>query len=151
MNDRNKSGLTPYAACAKRAAAMKSLLPIVLAAAALLPLAACNTQAKKAEAANQAEAANEAAMANAAAAEPLPPAIRGDKSFRCKDNSLAFVTFFEGDTQAVVRDKADAPATVLKAAKTGDPLTAKGGWQMTGNEKGITLTRPGKTAVACHV
>ena len=129
---------------------MKSL-PLLFAAAALLPLTACNTQAKKAAAENAAVAANEAAAANAAAADPLPPAIRDDKTFRCKDNSLAYVTFFQGDMQAVVRDKQDGPATVLKAAKTGDPLTADGGWKMTGDEKGIMLTRPGKSEVSCHV
>ncbi len=129
---------------------MKSPLPLLLAAAALLPLAACN-QPTAQDRANEA-AANEAAAANlAAAAAPLPPTIRGDKTFRCKDNSLAYVTFFEGDTQAVVKLKQDGPATVLTAPKTGDPLTAEGGWSMTGNESGVTLTQPGKAAQTCHV
>lgn len=129
---------------------MKSLLPII-AALALLPLSACDNKANK-DAATAAAAANQAAAVNAAAAAtPLPPAIRDDKTFRCKDNSLAYVTFFEGDTQAVVKDKEDGTPTLLKAAKTGDPLTADGGWKMTGNEKGVMLTRPGKTAVSCHV
>ncbi|MDB5696771.1 MAG: hypothetical protein JWN21_2314 [Sphingomonas bacterium] len=120
---------------------------LLLTAAALLPLAACNS---KQEAANAAAAANEAAAANLAAIE-LPPAIKADKSFRCKDNSLAFVTFFEGDTQAVVKDAADATGTLLKAATAGEPLTAEGGWSMTGDsEKGVTLTRPGKSAIECH-
>ena len=131
---------------------MKSPLSLAIAAVALLPLAACNTQEKKAAAANAAEAANVAAMANAAAADPLPPAIREDKTFRCKDNSLASVTFFEGDMQAVVKDAPDGAPTMLKAAKAGDPLTAEGGWSLTGDEKkGISLTRPGKGAVSCHV
>lgn len=128
---------------------MKNLFPLLTAAAVLLPLAACNqpTMREKQEAA----AANEAVQENlAAAAAPLPPTIRSDKAFRCKDNSLAFVTFFEGDTQAVVKDKQDGPATVLTAAKAGDPLTAAGGWSMTGNESGVQLTRPGKPAVSCH-
>lgn len=130
---------------------LSSALASTLAIAALLPLAACNTEAKKAAAENAAIAANEAAANEAAAAAPLPPAIRDDKTFRCKDNSLAYVTFFQGDTQAVVKDKADGSPTLLKADKGGDPLTAAGGWSMTGNEKGISLTRPGKAAVSCHV
>lgn len=129
---------------------MKSALSLIVAAAALLPLAACNKPSPQ-ERANEA-AVNEAIAANeAAAAAPLPPAIRGDKSFRCKDNSLAFVTFFEGDKQAVVKDTQDGPTTLLTATAAGDPLTAAGGWSMTGDEKGITLTRPGKPAVTCHV
>ena len=142
------SGLTVLPAYAKRAGVMKSFAPLALATAALLPLAACNNQ-QKTDAANAAAAANEAAAANAIAAE-MPPAIRADKTFRCKDNSLAYVTFFEGDTQAVVKEKQDGPATVLKADKAGDPLTAEGGWKLTGDEKAITLTLPGKTALTCH-
>lgn len=119
-----------------------------LAAAALLPLVACNNQPK-----TDAPADN-AAVENAAAAAPveMPPAIRADnKSLRCKDNSLVFVTFFEGDTQAMVKDTQDGSPTLLKAEKTGDPLTAEGGWTMTGDEKtGITLTRPGKAAITCR-
>ena len=139
--------LPPYA---KRAGSMKSFLPLALATAALLPMAACNSHKAADDAANAAVAANEAAAANAIAAE-MPPAIRADKTFRCKDNSLAYVTFFEGDKQAVVKDKQDGPATVLKADKAGDPLTAEGGWKLTGDEKAITLTRPGGAALSCHV
>ena len=128
---------------------MKTVLTLV-AAAALLPLAACNSNQAATDAANAAAAANEAAAANLAAAE-MPPAIKADKTFRCKDNSLAYVTFFEGDKQAVVREKQDGPATVLKAPSAGEPLTAEGGWSMTGDEKNVTLTRPGKAAMSCHV
>lgn len=137
---------------------MKSL-PLILAAAAFLPLTACDTKAKKEAAANAAAAANEAAAANLAAAQPLPPAIRDDKTFRCKDNSLAYVTFFQGDTQAEVRTEPEGQRTRLTRAVGPDqvtatplPLTAEGGWKMTGDEKkGIELTRPGKPAVSCHV
>ena len=126
-------------------------LSLALAAVALLPLAACNNHKAADAAANQAVVANETAAANVAAAE-MPPAIRADKTFRCKDNSLAYVTFFQGDKQAVVKDKQDGPTTVLKADKAGDPLIADGGWKLTGNEtKGITLTHPGKDAISCHV
>jgi hypothetical protein len=124
-------------------------LLLALAAAALLPLAACNNQPR-----TNAPATDNAAVENTAAAAPveLPPTIRLDnKSFRCKDNSLAFVTFFQGDTQANVRETQDGTPTVLKAEKAGDPLTAEGGWKLTGDEKtGITLTRPGKAAITCR-
>lgn len=124
-------------------------LTLALAAAALLPLAACNTKPS----AEPAPAAENSAVANAAAAPvEMPPAIRTDKSFRCKDNSLAYVTFFEGDKQAVVKDKQDGSPTLLKAENAGDPLTAEGGWKLTGDEKsGITLTRPGQAPISCHV
>lgn len=129
---------------------MKSPLALALAAAALLPLAACNSNPAVDDGMNAAAEARNEATANAVAAA-MPPSIRADKSFRCKDNSLAFVTFFQGDTQAVVREAQDGPATVLKAENAGDPLTAEGGWRMTGDDKaGITLTRPGKAAITCR-
>ncbi|WP_425228263.1 hypothetical protein [Sphingomonas sp.] len=129
---------------------MKSLLALATATAALLPLAACH-QPNAQERAN-ASAANEAAAENAAAAAaPLPPVVRAEKSFRCKDNSLAFVTFFEGDTQAVVRDTQEGSPTALTAPAAGQPYVAAGGWTMTGNDRGVMLTRPGKPAVSCHV
>lgn len=125
---------------------MKNAFLLAVAATALLPLVACNSN--KAEEAAAMNVANEAAAANLAAIE-LPPAIKADKSFRCKDNSLAFVTFFEGGMQALVKDAAEGTGTLLKAATAGEPLTAEGGWSMTGDESGVTLTRPGKGAITC--
>ena len=129
---------------------MKTISALALAAAAMLPLAACNSKPNAADGTANVGTANDTAVADAAPIE-MPPAIRADKTFRCKDNSLAYVTFFQGDKQAVVKDAQDGPATVLKAEQTGDPLTAEGGWKMTGDEKGVTLTRPGKAAISCHV
>ena len=54
--------------------------------------------------------ANPDPLANTLASAPkveLPPAIKADKTLRCKDNSLVYVTFFEGDKQAVVRTEQD--------------------------------------------
>lgn len=127
---------------------MKSLPILALATAVLLPLAACNTKPKADTATT--DTTNETAVANAAPVE-MPPAIKADKSFRCKDNSLAFVTFFEGDKQVVLKDKAEDTGTVLKAPNAGDPYVANGGYKLTGDDKAVTVTRPGKDAVSCHV
>ncbi len=126
-------------------AAMKSL-PF-LAAAALLSLAACNSQPKT-EVVDTNPDPMAKTLANAAPVE-LPPAIKADKTMRCKDNSLVYVTFFEGDKSAVVRTAKSGTPTQLKAAKAGDPLTADGGWKMTGTPDSVTLTQPGKAALSC--
>ena len=125
---------------------MKSplILPVV---AALFALAACNTKpTPEVVDTNPDPMANE--LANRAPVE-LPPAIKADKTLRCKDNSLVYVTFFEGDKQALVRTAKDGPATRLIAPTAGDPLVADGGWKLTGTTKTITLTQPGKTAQSC--
>lgn len=122
-------------------------LPLV-AAASLLALAACNSQPKGPEVVDT----NPDPMANTLAhAKPveLPPAIKADKSLRCKDNSLVYVTFFEGDKLAIVRTKQGGTPTRLTAPAAGQPLTADGGWKMTGTPDSIDLTQPGKGSQSC--
>ncbi len=118
-----------------------------IAAASLLALAACNSQPKSPEVVD----ANPDPMANAlkhAAPIELPPAIKADKSLRCKDNSLVYVTFFEGSKMAMVRTKPGGTPTKLTAPSTGAPLTADG-WKMTGGPDSIELTQPGKGTRTC--
>ena len=125
---------------------MKSL-PLLTAAAALVFLAACNSQSKpEVVDSNPDPMANQ--LANAAPVE-MPPAIKAEKTMRCKDNSLVYVTFFEGDKTAVVRTSKDGSPNQLKAEKAGDPYTAEGGWKMTGGPETVTLTQPGKAALSC--
>jgi len=87
-------------------------------------------------------------LANAAPVE-LPPSITASASFRCKDNSLAYVDFFKGNTQAHLRfKKSDAPI-VLKAEKDGDPL-AGDGYTLTGTPDEISLIKPDGSKLDCH-
>ena len=126
---------------------MKSL-SILAAAAALCSLAACNPKPKTAEVldTNPDPMANE--LAHRAPVE-LPPAIKADKTMRCKDNSLLYVTFFEGDKLAFVRTAKAGTVNKLSAPATGDALTADGGWKMTGTPNLITITQPGKPSQTC--
>jgi hypothetical protein len=133
-----------YAACAKRWVAMKSLPLLPLAA--LLVLGACEKPAPEVVDTNPDPMATE--LANRAPVE-LPPAIEADKTMRCKDNSLVYVTFFKGEKQALVRTEKAGTPTRLTAANTGDPLTAEGGWKLTGSPSSISLTAPGKGTLSC--
>lgn len=120
-----------------------------LSAAALFALAACDSQPTQPEVLDTNPDPMAAQLANAAPVE-LPPAIKADKTMRCKDGSLAYVTFFQGDKQAVVRTAKDAAPVTLKAAEAGQPMTAEGGWSLTGDVGTIELTQPGKAAQSCH-
>ncbi|WP_375250790.1 hypothetical protein [Sphingomonas sp.] len=124
-------------------------LPTLFLSATLFALAACNSQPQKAEVIDTNPDPMASTLANAAPVE-LPPAIKADKTMRCKDQSLAYVTFFQGDKQAVVRTEKGGTPTLLKAPEAGEPLTAEGGWSMTGTTTEITLTRPGKGPIVCH-
>ncbi|MGK6320606.1 hypothetical protein [Sphingomonas sp. DT-204] len=123
---------------------MKSLLP-ALAAAALLPLAACNNQPEVVDTRSKDPLAEQ--IKNAPPVE-LPPAMEASVTFRCKDNSLVYVDFFQGHKQANLRtDKAGSPIQ-LKADAEGNPYQGDG-YTMTGDKKQIDLTAPGKGAQSC--
>lgn len=123
--------------------------PLLIAAVApLLALAACNNS-KSPEVVDSNPDPLATELANAAPVE-LPPAIKAEKSFRCKDNSLVYVTFFEGDKQANIRTEKDGTRTILRAETAGEPRTAEGGWSLTGDPANITLEQPGKPALTCR-
>lgn len=126
---------------------MKSPL-LLVATVSLLALAACNqSKQPKVVDANPDPMATE--LANKAPVE-LPPTIKAEKTLRCKDNSLVYVTFFEGDKQAIVKTEKTGTGTVLKAPAAGEPLVADGGWKLTGTADAVAITVPGKGATTCH-
>ena len=135
--------LTLPARSAKRDRAMKQT-PLY-AFAALFALSACNNSAAEETAADAAAPSNQIA-----APVELPPAITAEKTLRCKDNSLVYITFFEGDRQALVRTEQNGTPTMVKAETAGDPLIADGGYRMTGTSESIELTLPGKSAQTCR-
>ncbi|WP_242137718.1 MULTISPECIES: hypothetical protein [unclassified Sphingomonas] len=124
---------------------LNRLLPA--AAVALLALSACDN--KPTEVSSVTPDPMAAEIANRAPVE-LPPAIKKEVTFRCKDNSLVYVTFFEGDKQALVKTTETGTPTKLTAEKAGDPLKADG-YEMTGTVKAVTLTQPGKPKQLCDL
>lgn len=116
--------------------------------AALLALSACSNRTPQ-EA--DADAAAAAGANDAAAATPveLPPAIKAEATLRCRDNSLVYVTFFQGDTQALVRTEPNGAPTTLRAPAAGEPLVADGGYSLTGTPESVELALPGKDAQTC--
>ncbi|HVI99611.1 MAG TPA: hypothetical protein VM657_11160 [Sphingomonas sp.] len=122
-------------------------LSLTAAAAAMLVLAGCQQKAETVDTTAPDPMAD--ALANAPAVE-LPPAVKASVAFRCKDNSLAYVDFFSGDKQANLRTEKNGPMIHLTAENAGDPLTAEGGYKLTGNQSNITLTTPTGTQTCKH-
>src|SRR5436305_7107942 len=91
---------------------MKSLLPLIVAAP-LLALAACNSQPSQPEVVDTNPDPMANILANRAPVE-LPPAIKSDKTFRCKDQSLAFVTFFQGRSEEHTSELQSRPHLVCR-------------------------------------
>lgn len=88
-------------------------------------------------------------LANAAPVE-LPPMLRESKSYRCKDNSLAFVDFMTDGVTVHFRSKKDGPITKLKATAKGEVFASPdGSIKVDGDGDTVTITMPGKAAQAC--
>ena len=123
-------------------------LHIAFAATALLAVSACNSKPATPEVLDSNPDPMASHLANAAPVE-LPPAIKADKTMRCKNGALVYVTFFQGDKQAVVRTEKNGTPTLLKG-EAGKALTAEGGWSLTGDTTNVTVAVPGKGTLSCH-
>lgn len=134
------------ARCCVREAVRAMRFYILPLSAALLTLAACGP-GKPEEVDTRAPDPQASELANAAPVE-LPPAVKASVTFRCKDNSLIYVDFFQGDTQANLKTAPDATPVHLTASAAGEPLTAEG-YSVAGTPKSITVTLPGKGAQTC--
>ena len=117
---------------------MKNLIPAAAASAALLALAACDNAPQTV---NTLDAQAEA-LKNAPPVE-LPPSITASKQYRCRDNSLYIVDFYNNNS-ARVRTSQDGAPTVLTSEDADGPYAGEG-YSLSGN--GNTVTVNGKS---CH-
>ncbi|QGP78789.1 hypothetical protein [Sphingobium sp. CAP-1] len=127
---------------------MKQYLPLIAVASVAL-LSACNKNDEPEVVGGPADPMAQQ-LANAAPVE-LPPSVKANKQYRCKDNSLIFVDYMSDDKTALLRTEKNGTATSLKAAEAGQPFTAEGGFEVKGSGNDVTITVPGKGAQACHV
>jgi hypothetical protein len=123
-------------------------------AVALLALTACQSSTSQTTTTTSNTVENTTTAAADAPKVELPPSIKAEVNFRCHgDNSTAKVTFFNtaasGTTMAMVAAPADATAVKLTSPAAGKPYVADGGYSMSGTEKSIKLTVPGKAEQSC--
>lgn len=112
-----------------------------VAVIAALALGACNNEPETVSATPpdpQAEA-----LANAAPVE-LPPAITRNRTYRCADNSLYYVDFYNNHTARISTTR-EGTQTVLTAAN-GAPPYAGEGYSVSGDGENVTIN--GKS---CHI
>ncbi|MEO6248107.1 MAG: hypothetical protein ABIO85_05940 [Sphingomicrobium sp.] len=85
-----------------------------------------------------------------AAAVVLPPAIASSQSYRCKDNSVAYIDWLDDQKTADISAKKGGPATRVVSAEAGMAMTAEG-YSLTGTKDStsVTLERPGKGSQNC--
>jgi hypothetical protein len=112
--------------------------------AALTLLAACSQEPETIEGG---PADPDAANVAAAAPVELPPAITASKTYRCKDNSLVYVDFFNNNTAAFRTEKGGTP-TMLTAAEAGKPFTGEG-HSIASSDNQTTISYPGHASQSC--
>jgi hypothetical protein len=113
--------------------------------AALVSLAACNREPEVVDTNPDPQAAE------LAKAPPvtLPPAIKESKTYRCKDNSLVYVTYLTDNMTAMVRDKQEEPpVATLKAPAPGQPFVSEG-FSLTVNGNSVTYNSPDAGTQTC--
>jgi len=120
-------------------------ITLLAALALIVPLAACE---QKVETVTSEAPDPLAEQLKEAPPAKLPPSIKAQVTMRCKDNSLVYVDFFSGNTQANLRTEKNGPIIQLTAEKDGDPLKADG-YSLTGTPSAITLEQPGKPTLTC--
>jgi len=84
----------------------------------------------------------------------LPPTMK-DKTYRCKDNSVVYVSFSSDNLTAMVRDKEEEPPrTTLKAPAPGQPFEGQGpeakGFKLSGSGDTVTYTSPDSGTQTCR-
>jgi hypothetical protein len=109
------------------------------ASAALFALSAC--QKHEPEMVNTYDPQAQA-LQNAAPVQ-LPPAITDNRTYRCSDNSLFYVEFYNNNT-AMIRTSRDGTPTQLTQAGGAGPYTGSG-QTVSGNATRVTIN--GKS---CH-
>ena len=83
-------------------------------------------------------------LANAAPVE-LPPAIAASKTYRCKDNSLIYIDWFNDNLTANLRLKSKTGTPINLTAPSAGAAYAGGGYELSGSAeaKSVTLKKGG--------
>jgi len=116
-----------------------SALPLT----ALILLSACDT--KPTTIVGSGPADPDADKIKAAPPVKLPPAMLASKSYRCKDNSLIYVDWFNDNLTANLRLKDKTTTPVNLTAPSAGAAYAGGGYELTGtaDAKSVTLAKGG--------
>lgn len=118
----------------------------ILAVLAAAALAGCNTSDHTIVAGSD-NADNSVANATVA----LPPSIAASKIYRCADNKVVYVDWLSDNKSANVRTEQSGSPTQVVAAEPGKPLTAAGGYSVSGTpaDASVKIALPGHSAQSC--
>lgn len=119
---------------------------LLAACAATVALAACGSEPETVVVNQYDPQAGE--LANAAPVE-LPPAITASHTYRCRDNSLVYIDFYNNNT-AVIRNERGGDPVATATSPDGTAPYASEGYSVSGNGDTITYAAPGKSSQSCR-
>jgi hypothetical protein len=81
----------------------------------------------------------------------LPPAITSSKTYRCADNKVVHVDWLSDNKSANIRVDQGAVPTQVTTAEAGKPMTAAGGYSLSGTPSASSakIGVPGHPAQSC--
>lgn len=81
----------------------------------------------------------------------LPPSIAASKIYRCADNEIVYVDWLSDGKSANIRTEKGGHATMVSASEDGQPLTAEGGYSLSGtaSDSSARIALPGHPAQSC--
>jgi hypothetical protein len=81
----------------------------------------------------------------------LPPSIAASKTYRCADNKLVYVDWLSDNKSANIRTEENGNPTQVKAAEAGKPMTAPGGFELSGSPTAASakIAVPGHPSQSC--
>jgi hypothetical protein len=123
--------------------------PTLLALIAAAALAGCNEDHTIVTGGPQ--EGNDANQMAAEANITLPPSISASKIYRCADNDVVYVDWLSDGKSANIRAEKDSPPTQVTAAEAGKPMTAAGGYSLTGtpDAASVRIAVPGQSEESC--
>lgn len=124
---------------------MSKTFLLAATAAATLALAACNNEPEVIGANRYDPQAEQ--LKNAAPIAP-PPMVSASKIYRCSDNSVFYVDFYNDNTATIRTEQTGSP-TSLTSTNGQPPFTAQG-YSVSGNGDNVRITAPGHNNIACH-
>jgi hypothetical protein len=121
--------------------------PLLITLVAAAALAGCNKQNHTIVAGGPDDSDN---VANSAPVT-LPPTIEESKIYRCADNKVVYVDWLSDKKTANVRTDKEGDPTQVTAAEPGKPMTAAGGFEVSGGAKdaSVKIAVPGHPSQSC--
>jgi hypothetical protein len=125
--------------------------PLMLLLGAAAALAGCNSENHTIIAGGPDNGDNGDNSAEANTPVALPPSVTASKIYRCADNKIVYVDWLSDDKSANVRTEQAGNPTQVTAAGPGKPMTAAGGYEVSGTSGASTakIAVPGHAAQSC--